>query len=350
LKGGIPNRDIDALEPYWKVCPSLRSSLFAPADRTGYAKLNVAQQEVKHIIFSHPEFTKYAAAVENAFRAWQEKNDPILRSLAIGAKPKEFLHTISEDILACFTNTELIDRYDIYQHLMSYWYDIMQDDVYLIATDGWKAEPAGVMDDKGKPKKNEWECDLIPKQLVLNRYFAEPQKKLNELTATMEDVERQMAEMIEEQGGDEGLLESVLNEKGNITKGDLKSRMKEIQGNAEFVDELKALKSYRELMERESELKSEVKKLEKDLDAQSKAKYGVLTENEIKELVVEDKWKAALALAVKSEMDRISQRLTQRIKELAERYAIPLPALINESEALTKKVDEHLAKMGFTLK
>ena len=51
--------------------------------------------------------------------------------------------------------------------------------------------------------------------------------------------------------------------------------------------------------------------------------------------------------AVKDEMDRISQRLTGRIKELAERYATPLPTLTTEIEALTYKVDAHLNKMGF---
>jgi type I restriction enzyme M protein len=33
-----------------------------------------------------------------------------------------------------------MDKYDVYQHLMNYWNDVMQDDCYLIAVDGWKAE------------------------------------------------------------------------------------------------------------------------------------------------------------------------------------------------------------------
>ena len=54
-------------------------------------------------------------------------------------------------------------------------------------------------------------------------------------------------------------------------------------------------------------------------------RYKTLTETEIKQLVVDDKWMASIERSVKTEMERISQRLTQRIKELAERYETPLP-------------------------
>ena len=99
--------------------------------------------------------------------------------------------------------------------------------------------------------------------------------------------------------------------------------------------------------EQESEAKKKIKDAEKALDAKVIVKYKTLTESEIKVLVVDDKWMATLEQAVKGEMDRISQRLTGRIKELTERYATPLPILVTETETLTGKVDAHLKKMGF---
>ena len=74
--------------------------------------------------------------------------------------------------------------------------------------------------------------------------------------------------------------------------------------------------------------------------------YGKLTEAEIKALVVEDKWLAALAASVQSELDRVSQALTGRIRQLADRYFTPLPQLTTEVETLAARVDEHLKKMG----
>ena len=75
-------------------------------------------------------------------------------------------------------------------------------------------------------------------------------------------------------------------------------------------------------------------------------KYGQLTEAEIQTLVVDDKWLAALAAAVQGELDRVSQTLTGRIRELAERYASPLPQIVDEVASLSARVDEHLMKMG----
>ena len=54
--------------------------------------------------------------------------------------------------------------------------------------------------------------------------------------------------------------------------------------------------------------------------------------------------------AIKTQMDQISQNLTQRIKELADRYDKPLPKLHNKVEELTATVESHLKKMGYTLK
>ena len=73
-----------------------------------------------------------------------------------------------------------------------------------------------------------------------------------------------------------------------------------------------------------------------------------LTEDEIKTLVVDDKWLAALDAAIHGEMDRISQALTQRVKELSERYETPLPqAWPAGGRAGRKKVNAHLERMGF---
>ena len=134
-----------------------------------------------------------------------------------------------------------------------------------------------------------------------------------------------------------------------VNKASVTSRIKEIKNKPEDAEELRVMKMYLALGGQESEAKKKIKEAEKALDAKVIDKYKTLTESEIKVLVVDDKWVATLEQAVKGEMDRISQRLTQRIKELAERYGTPLPTLVTETEALTKKVDSHLEKMGFFL-
>ncbi len=107
------------------------------------------------------------------------------------------------------------------------------------------------------------------------------------------------------------------------------------------------LYEYLNLLEQEMEAGRKVRNAQKALDAKVASRYKTLSENEVKTLVVEDKWLAILASDVEAELNRISQALARRIKELAERYAMPLPRLSEEVEVLSGKMDAHLQKMGF---
>ena len=350
LLGGIPNRDIDDLANYWTVYPSLRKTLFKAGSRKGYSELKIAQDQMKQTIFTHPEFVSFSQQIDVVFAAWRKRNAKLLKGMQIGVKPKEVIVKIAEDILKSFADEALIDKYDVYQHLMTYWLETMQDDIYLIAVDRWKVQLYQLKDKNGKVKKGEWDCDLVPKYLVINRYFATEKKAIEQLEADCDLITRKQEEMAEEHSGEEGLLEEVKNDKGNITKGNVQSRIKEIKDDPDFADELNVLQDYLKLIEQESNIKKKIKEALAELDKKVIDKYEVLTEDDIKTLVVDDKWLAAIERDVKTEMGRISQRLTQRIKELACRYEIPLPQLDKEVNELTSNVENHLQKMGYAWK
>ena len=330
LLGGIPNYDIDALETYWQVFPTLKQQLFEAGLRSGYGQLRVDVAHVKSVIHTHSEYTAYIQTVSDLFIEWQKNNVPHLLTFNIGSSPKQLIETISEDLLRVFAGASLIDKYDVYQHLMSYWTDTMQDDVYMIAQDGWKAN-----------------SDLVPPRLIINRYFAADQQRIEELEAAAEAIVRKMEEMDEEHGGEEGLLEEARNEKGKFTKASLKARLKDIIDDPDAQDERALLNAYLNLFEQETEARKKVKDAQKALDARVAAKYKTLSEDEVKTLVVQDKWLPTLLSEVQAELNRISQALTGRIKLLAERYATPLPELSEEVVVLSSKVNGHLQRMGF---
>jgi type I restriction enzyme M protein len=330
LLGGIPERDIDALSGYWQVFPTLKQQLFATGLRAGYSELCVEPAQIKPTIFSHPEFVTYTRAVTSLFEQWQASNTPALKKLGVGSHPKQLIEQLSEDILRVFAGAQLIDKYDVYQHLMSYWSDVMQDDVYVIAQDGWQA--------------NE---DLIPKHLIIKRYFAAEQQHIEQLEAARDEIARKLEELEEEHGGEEGLLEEAKNEKGKITKNSINVRLKDIIADYEAIDERMMLNKYLDLINQEAEASKKVRTAQKALDAKVDAKYKLLSEDEVKTLVVDDKWLTTLAADVQTELNRVSQALTGRVKELAERYEVPLPKLSEEIEVLSEKVNEHLQRMGF---
>jgi type I restriction enzyme M protein len=216
-----------------------------------------------------------------------------------------------------------------------------------LVVDGWKVGKEIEKDDK---KKNEWQGRIIPKQLMINRYFSAEQKAIDQLEIQQEDTVRQQEEMVEEHSGEDGLLEEVTNDKGNITKGEIRKRIREIKDDLDYADELKVLEAYLQLLNTEADIKKQIKTAQTELNVKLLDKYKKLTENEIKTLVVDDKWLIRLEGDVQSEMQRISQRLTGRIIELAERYETPLPQQEKDVEMLTGKVEAHLKKMGFVWK
>jgi type I restriction enzyme M protein len=197
LRGGIPNRDIDALENFWQVIPAVRATLFKKAEapspkgsgapsRPGYTQLRVPIGEVKAAIFGHPEFTAYNQSATRLFQQWRTDSVPRLRGLAKGDRPKALIETLAEALLATFEKARLLDAYDVYLHLMDYWAETMQDDVYLIVSDGWReaAKPRLIQEDKDKKTKEKpdftvgklkYKAELIPPPLVIARYFAAEQ-------------------------------------------------------------------------------------------------------------------------------------------------------------------------------
>ena len=357
LRGGIPDRDIDDLDRYWQIFPSLRPLLFESVGRPGYSRLKLPVAEIKAAIFSHAEFTAFNASVTTRFSQWKAANAPRLAGIAKGDHPKALIETLSEDLLETFQKARLINAYDVYQHLMDYWAETMQDDVYMIVSDGWKeaAKPRLIIEDKDRKTKEKpdftvgkqkFKADLIPVNVLVARYFATEQAAIERLESEAAALMQSMEEMVEEHGGDEGLLAEVKNDKGKIAKAAVTARIKEIKGDAEFVDELKVLKEYLALIEKEADTNSQAKDAQKKLEAKVAAKYGKIVEDEIKTLVVDDKWLATIAAAVQGELDRVSQTLTGRIRELADRYAVPLPQLTGQVATLAARVDEHLKKMG----
>ena len=328
-RGGIPDRDIDDLEKYWSVYPGLKNQLFLPGNRAGYSKLNVKTDAIKTTIFSHPDFIKYSQAVAEKNNYWKNKYLPILKSIDAATKPKELIHQMSEDLLDTFADSKLIDKYDVYQHLMDYWLGTMRDDVYMVSENGWVA--------------NE---ELIPDDFIINRYFSSGKQALEELEVQRDEITGLKEEFEEEHSGEDGALEEVKNDRGNITKTNLNQRLRELKDDRDAVEELEILEEYLELMDKESNVRREIRDAEKKLQKKVQAKYKELSTEEVQEILVNDKWLATITAAINTEMEKISHRLTTRIKELSERYGDTLFEIEAEVEELSKKVESHLQRMG----
>lgn len=344
LRGGIPTRDLDDLDQYWAVCPSLRGALFTER-RPGYVDLSVEKGQLKTAIFEHPEFAAFTTGMEALFDTWRATIATQLKGLGTGFHPKELIAELGEGLLDHYEGKPLVDHYAVYQHLMDYWAETMQDDAYLVSSDGWKAETSRIIvtDQKGKQKDKGWTCDLVPKALIVGRYFQADAQAIEALQAKLEAATATRAELEEEHGGEDGLFSEL----EKVNKGAVNARLKELKGDADAAEEVVALTAWVKAANAGAAAKKAIKTAEAALDAKAYAKYTELTENDVKALVVEDKWLATLSARIHGELDRISRALTHRVKELAERYEIPAPEVVAQVDALQAKVDSHLKRMGF---
>lgn len=345
LKGDIPKKDINNLKQYWEVYPQIRQDLFTSSKRKNYEVLKVDKSKIKSTIFEHDEFKSYSEKINNIYSEWENTNLQLLIKIKIGTKPKEIILKISESILNEFSKLKLIDKYDIYQQLMTYWENTMQDDLYLITQNGWNVSLFKIKNKKGKETK-EWNSELIPKEIVIKKYFSEQKNELDELESELENTEQQMQAMEEENQGDEDAYSEARGKSGKITK-EIDKRIKDIKNDSSYADELKILLAYKEPFDKKNKIAEQIKVIKKELDKNLLKKYNDLTESEIKKLVIGDKWLTSIHNSINEEMERISQKLAKRINELSERYETPLPNLTSEVQTLTKKVDGHLEQMGF---
>jgi type I restriction enzyme M protein len=351
MNGGIPDRDLfgagSTLAPYWEVMPTLRTTLFAPLAndaRKGYSQLQQPVADVKAAILGHAEFCAFQAKVTKLFADWQARNEPRMKGLKAGDHPKAFIGQLSEDLLATFKTAPLVDAYSIYQHLMDYWAETMQDDAYAVTQDGWVAKPSRIVetDKKGKKKDKGWACDLVPKALIVARYFGAQQAALGAEQARLDTASSAITELEEEHRGDDGVFGGF----EKINAAVVKDRMKEIGSDPDCAIELKVLTDWLKLDSEEANLKKSIKKLDAKLDQLAHDRYARLNVVDVQQLVVNEKWLARLSADLYGELARVSQALTRRIRELAERYDTPLPLIAGEAQALSARVEAHLQRMG----
>lgn len=358
LHGGIPDRDLDALQPYWDAFPQLRAQIFTP-NRSGYSDLAIDVSGVQQAIFDAPGFHKLRDEATGIVNDWFAKHRDALAGITADTKPNELIATISDDLLDRFKPMPLLDEYDAYEQLMTYWHDTMHDDVYLIMADGWlnAAKPRKTIEDKERKLSEtpdlvvgagrgatKYKMDLIPPALIVARYFADEQAKVDELAAAAEEATRAVEEFIEEHAVEDGLLADAMDD-DKISKALVAARLKAIKRGGD-PDENKALQHATKLYNAEATARKAAKDAQAELDLATLKKYGDLTEVDIKTLVLDDKWRATIVRRVTGEVEALTLDLVARIQQLGERYAQTVADLQDELVSLEAKVASHLADMG----
>jgi len=297
LNGGIPNADVKSLSLYWETFPKLRKKLFK-AQRDGFASLIVGNDEIRNTIDSDAEFSTYAEKIETAFESWKARVDKKLRKINDSTKPKLLIAEMAEAMIEEFKAVTLLDKYDAYEVLLSYWNKIMADDVYLLVEEGYKAI-----------------SKLVPKSLVIEMFFDTEKKAIDDAEVVIAAAQMELDEIVE-----------------NVTEED---------DEDEIGAEVKKRK--RNIAEKNKLLKG----LKAELDDKVRNRYDKLTDAECLELLLKRKWYADLINGIYALYEAVNHSIADRATELAKRYEQTLPEIEGEVKKLEGKVKAHLKEMGF---
>ena len=363
LQGGIPNRDLDALQPYWHAFPSLRAELFTLL-RDGYSQLAIDKADIQATITCSSDYQSFAAETADTVAKWWAAHRKLLVDITSTTRPNDLIEDVSEALLEAFRPRPLIDEYAVYEQLMSYWNASMHDDVALIVGEGWepaaKPRPARSWKDKNNKTKYEdshfvfgtggnarrWVMDLIPPEYVIARFFPEGKAKLDELVIDQEAATQAIEEYLEEHAVEDGLLWDATDDDGKVTAKLAKDRVKTAKAQKAEADEIEALNRVIKLFAAEAAAKKAVKEATIKLQEQALAHYGKLTTEDIQALVIDDKWGGTIRNRIGAEVTALGQTLITRLRVLADRYESTVAEIDARVESLSAKVAAHLGAMG----
>lgn len=369
LYGGIPQDDIDNIPHFWNVFPNLKNQIFGEYSK-GFYKLLIQKDDVHKTISENIEFLEYNKKVNNTYNEWKKIANPVLTNLNSTDSNKEIILNLSEEILEKFSKLELLDKYDVYQVLLAYWNETMNDDVLLIIQDELGYNLAKITDDiKEEPKESKkakkdsakekkpkepkiigWEGRLIPKQIVLDAFFALEQKEIEKAEEKLSQTESEFEEFIENNSDENGYFTDYMGDDEKIDSKKITSRVKLLTKEKKTQnEEYKILNNY---VDYESSIKSQKKhitELKKVLDDNCRNRYETFTDAEIKDLLVNRKWYKAIDDGIQNLYITVANHLTKRIVELYERYENTLSELNTKLAEEEKVVFGHLTQMGFKL-
>jgi type I restriction enzyme M protein len=363
LHGGLPALDIDKMGDYWKACPSLKISLFKDKGN-GYYDLKVDEEDITTTIESDPSYKTQSEAFNEMLNSWRKDIHPKMMAVCQGARPKELIAEWSELLLnKALDHSGLVDSYEVYDILLNYWADVMQDDCYMVANDGWTYPEVKAIKRKEtinkKTKKTEVKelacmydeivCDLLPVHILLSEFFTKETDEITALEAQVESKQSELDGIVEQNidvfNGDDSTEGSEI----KVKPADVRKVIKNAKSNGIPEADVKVLKEWLAISDKMDAQNNLLKQLRSDLTDAVVEKYASLTEHEIQILVVERKWLDTVINDCNALMRTVTHSIANDTTELVDRYKDTLVSLSDDVAKGEAEVNEYLKEMGFEL-
>lgn len=346
----LPKNEIKAYAPYFRVFKELKNTLFKKSDKEGYYALKTECENIKELIIQSSEFQTFHASVLNAF----DRLDlfETFDHLEPGFNPKTLIESVCSKVLKEFERVEILDKYGVYQLFKDYYNEVLQDDWFLLSFNDFRSakelrELNPLKDKNKKPiyleepdfiiQKTYYKSDLIPKNLIKQRFFEKEAKELEELENALNEKEALLDEFIEEHSNEEGLFYEL-----KINESVLKKELK----NATDLEDKEILKTALEWLEAKNKALKMKNKAYEELELKAFHQYKNLEINEIKDLIIKDKWLNSLKNALENKILKRINAFASTLNEIISNYSNSLLELDKEVKESESKVLEHLKDLG----
>ncbi|RVZ62756.1 type I restriction-modification system subunit M [Helicobacter pylori] len=346
----LPKNEIEAYAPYFRVFKELKNTLFKKSDKEGYYALKIECENIKELIIQSSEFQTFHASVLNAFDRldlFETFND-----LEPGFNSKILIESVCSKVLKEFEKGEILDKYGVYQLFKDYYNEVLQDDWFLLSFNGFSSakelRELNPLKDKNKKanyleepdfviQKTYYKSDLIPKNLIKQRFFEKEAKELEELENAFNEKETNFEEFIEEHSSEEGLFYEL-----KINESVLKKELK----NATDSEDKEILKTALEWLEAKNKALKMKNKAHEELELKAFHQYKNLKLDEIKDLIIKDKWLKSLKNALENKILKRINAFTSALNKIISNYSNSLLELDKEVKESESKVLEHLKDLG----
>ncbi|WP_305869761.1 type I restriction-modification system subunit M [Helicobacter pylori] len=349
----LPKNEIEAYDPYFRVFKELKNTLFKKSDKEGYYALKTECENIKELIIQRSEYQTFHASVLSAFDRldlFETFND-----LEPGFNPKTLIESVCSKVLKEFEKVEILDKYGVYQLFKDYYNEVLQDDWFLLSFNDFRSakelRKLTPLKDKNKKanyleepdfviQKTYYKSDLIPKHLIKQRFFEKETKELEELENALNEKEALLDEFIEEHSNEEGLFDGL-----KINESVLKKELK----NATDLEDKKILKTALEWLEAKNKALKMKNKAYEELELKAFHQYKNLELNEIKDLIIKDKWLNSLKNALENKILKRINAFASALNEIISSYSNSLLELDKEVKESESKVLEHLKDLGIVV-
>ncbi|MGL2548188.1 type I restriction-modification system subunit M [Helicobacter pylori] len=356
----LPKNEIKAYDPYFQVFKELKNTLFKKSDKEGYYALKTECENIKELITQSLEYQTFHASVLSAFESLDlfetfDNLEQIFKKDDSKTKqetPKTLIESVCSKVLKEFEKVGILDKYGVYQLFKDYYNEVLQDDWFLISFNGFESakelRKLNPLKDKNKKanyleepdfiiQKTYYKSDLIPKNLIKQRFFEKETKELEELENALNEKEALLDEFIEEHSNEEGLFDGL-----KINESVLKKELK----NATDLEDKQILKTALELLEAKNKALKMKNKAYEELELKAFHQYKNLEINEIKDLIIKDKWLNSLKNALENKIQKRINAFISTLNGIISSYSNSLLKLDKEVKESESKVLEHLKDLG----